>query len=183
MSAEPVGHKIGYFLGLVFVPAVTALIVYFAYLLVVSSDQTRLAVLTAAVSIGTLVYTQARNTRREIEGRQFSKKAEAYEEILTVLTKVMRDSRDGKDFDEKSIVDWMTKFQPKLMIWAGPDVLRAWQRMATPSEDPIAGLVSGNELMSAIRRELGHNSDAQLGPLGLVSTFIKADERPNRNVV
>jgi hypothetical protein len=183
VNAESVGKRLGYLAGIAIAIIAVLLTVYFSYLLVTSSDQTRLAVLTAAVSIGTLVYTQSKNTKREIEGRQFAKKAEAYEEILTTLAEVLAANRDGIEVDEKALVDKLTRIQPKLLVWAGPDVLRAWQRMSSANEDPLVGLVNGNELMAAIRRELGHTSDTQLGPLGLVSTFIRGDERPNRAVV
>lgn len=178
MTSAPNKKSVGYYTGLLVGLGLIGLGAYVLYLLIVSGDQTRLAVLTAAVSVATLVYTQTKNTKREVEGRHFAKKAEAYEEIITTISDLMNATRKNEQVDETELVERLADIIPKLMIWAGPEVLLAWQRMSTPSDDPLASLVAGNDLIAALRKELGHSSDHLLGPLGLVLTFIKAEDRP-----
>lgn len=151
--------------------------VYFAYLLIVTSDQTRLAVLTAAVSVGTLIYTSNKNTKREVDARQFSKKAEAYEEIMITIFEMTNVNRKNSTVNAEDFTENVRKILPKLMIWAGPEVLSAWSALSNPSDLPLGPLIAGNNLIAALRKELGHSNDASLGNLGLVSVMIKAEER------
>lgn len=153
------------------------LAVYFIYLLVTTSDQTRLAILTAAVSVGGLIYTNSKNVRREVEARHFAKKAEAYEEIIQTIFLFMNATRKNKILSHDDVTDKIGEILPKLMIWAGPEVLSAWNDLATQSDDPFAPLVSGNGLIAALRKELGHTKDASLGPLGLISVVLKPEDR------
>jgi len=156
---------------------IVGLACYFIYLLVISSDQTRLAVLTAAVSVGTLVYTQNRNTKREIESRQFSKKAEAYEEVISSMAFLMDASRRGEEVDQNQLMNRLAAVVPKMMIWAGPPVLQAWERLSTPSDDPLKAVTDGADLITALRRELGHTDDSSLGHLGALRVMLRHDAR------
>ena len=164
-------------LGVVFAFGILGAAGYFFYLLVASSDQTRLAVLTAIVSVGTLVYTQHLNSRREIASRQFAKKAEAYEEIIGAMTSLMDASRRGVETSQEDLLERLAAIMPKMMIWGGPDVLAAWKRLSTPGEDPMSSLIAGSELVSALRKELGHSGDSVLGPLGALSAMIRHEDR------
>ncbi len=170
-------------LGVAAALAILAGLAYFLYLLLTTSDQTRLAVLTAAVSVGTLIYTQNLNSRREIAGRQFAKKAEAYEEIISEIASLMRSSRREEDVDQDALLERLETIIPKMMIWAGPEVLKAWQKLASPSDSPMGPIFAGGELITALRKELGHSDDASLGPLGAFSTILNADARAEMNAI
>ena len=137
--------------------------VYFAYLLVTSNDQTRIAVLTALVSVGTLIYTQTLASKREIAARQFAKKSEAYEEIMRTLGSLMSSSRKGEAIDENQLLEQLSEIIPKLMVWAGPEVLNAWKRLSTPSDTPLGPVAAAGNLITALRKELGHSDDSSLG--------------------
>jgi hypothetical protein len=129
------------------------LIGYIGYLLVNSSNQTRLAVLTAAVSVATLVYAQTQNTKREVAGRLFEKKAEAYEQIMVAMSDAVE--RGGfYDADQLS-----KEALSKLLIWADPGVLFKWQWASGRHEDRIKLEDNVNELIIAVRRDLGHAKD------------------------
>ncbi len=169
--------RIAKIIGGVAALAILAAAGYFFYLLVVSSDQTRLAVLTAIVSVCTLVYTQHLNSKREIASRQFSKKAEAYEEIIGAMTSLMDASRLGMESSQDELLERLAKIMPKILIWGGPDVLKAWIKLSTPDENPMAALIAGSALVTALRKELGHTGDAALGPLGALSAMIRHEDR------
>ena len=163
--------------GILAVVALAAAVSYFLYLLFVSSDQTRLAILTAAVSVGTIVYTQNKNAKREIESRQFSKKAEAYEEVISSIASVFNTLRREEEIDQAQLTERLASIIPKMVIWAGPDVLQAWERLSSPGGDGQQAVVAGVELIGALRRELGHTNDAKLGQLGALGVMLKADAR------
>ena len=150
---------------------------YFLYLLFVSGDQTRLAILTAAVSVGTLVYTQNKNTKREIESRQFSKKSEAYEEIISSIASLTNAVRREEEVDQAQLTEQIASIIPKMVIWAGPDVLQAWERLSTPGGDSQQAVIAAAELIGALRRELGHANDSKLGRLGALGVMLKPDAR------
>ena len=152
---------------------------YFLHLLIASDNQTRIAVVTAMVTVGTLVYTQTLTSKREIAARQFAKKAEAYEEVMATIAGLMKASHKGEEVDETALVDSLSAIVPKLTVWAGPEVLQAWILMSTPTDKPLGGLVAGSTLITALRKELGHENDSVLGPLGALSAMMKRDENGN----
>lgn len=164
------------FLGHAFALLLLAGFAYFSYLLITTSAQTQVAVLTAVVSVGTIVYTQNLASRREIESRQFSKKAEAYEDIMRTIGGLMEASRDGVEINQINLLRKLSEIVPKLMVWAGPDVLNAWKLMATPSQEPMASVAAAAALITALRKELGHSDDSALGSFGALSAILKHDE-------
>ena len=163
-------------LGSTFALILVAGAVYFGYLLLTTSAQTQVAVLTAVVSVGTLVYTQNLASKREVASRQFSKKAEAYEDIMRTIGGLMEASRDGVEIDQVDLLRKLSEIVPKLMVWAGPEVLNAWKLMATPSQEPMASVAAATGLITALRKELGHSDDTALGPFGALSAMLKYDE-------
>jgi hypothetical protein len=169
-------QRIGNLIGQLLALGVVAAVGYFLYLLVSSTDQTRLAVLTAIVSVATLVYTQFLTSKREIAARQFAKKSEAYEEIIGTITSLMDANRRGEPIDDSVLMDRLAGFMPKMMIWGGTDVLQAWRVMATPNDLPMGSLMAGSSLITALRKELGHSNDSALGPFGALSAMIRHDE-------
>ena len=107
------------------------------------------------------------------------KKAEAYEEIMGTIAELINSNRKGEEVDEADLIEKLATIIPKLMVWAGPDVLVAWKQMATPTDDPLGGLKAGTALISALRKELGHENDAQLGQFGAFSAMLKYDGEGN----
>ena len=133
------------------------------------------------MTVGTLVYTQSLTSRREIASRQFAKKSEAYEEVMRTIASLMNANRKGQQVDEAELIDQLSAILPKLMVWAGPQVLNAWKIMATPTDEPMGAVKAGSTLIAALRSELGHKDDSALGPFGALSAMLKHDE--NGNVV
>lgn len=166
-------------IGLVLALTIIFGIGYFAYLLMTANNQTRIAVLTAAVSVATIVYTQNLTSKREIAARQFTKKSEAYEEIMATIGMLSTATRKSQSVDEEELVDRLAQVMPKLMVWAGPEVILAWKRMCIPKDDPIDALQSGAELIAALRSELGHSDGTSLGPFGAMSAMLKYDKDGN----
>ena len=165
--------------GFTFALLILGAAAYFGYLLITANNQTRIAVLTAVVTVSTLVYTQNLTSKREIESRQFAKKSEVYEEVMRTIGSLMNASRKGQQVDGDELIDQLSAISPKLMVWAGPQVLNAWKLMATPSDEPMGGIKAGSILIAALRNELGHKDDSALGPFGALSAMMKHDENGN----
>ena len=163
-------------IGFAFAISMLLILGYFSYLLMSASNQTRLAVLTAIVSVSTLVYTHVLTSRREIASRQFAKKAEVYEEIMRTIGSLMKSTRKKELIDENLLIENLSEIVPKLLVWAGPGVLNAWISISTPSTEPMASVQSASRLITALREELGHSNDSSLGPLGALSAMLKRDE-------
>jgi hypothetical protein len=153
-----------YFVALFLFGLFIAAVGYIGYLLINSSNETRLAVLTAAVSVATLVYAQTQNAKREVAGRLFEKKAEAYEQIMVVVSEAVRRGNLNSLADDQLLKSIL----PKLLIWGGRDVLWVWSRALAPRQDPIDSAKAVNELLTAVRQELGHTPDRNLDLLGII---------------
>ena len=145
-----------------------------------ASNQVKLGVLTAIVSVGTLVYSQRSNLNREIEARHFLQKSKIYEEIIDTLGSLFKESKgwaesEGGDILARKLFD----IQSKLLVWAGPDVLHAWEGIKTgPSDSSNIGemFTRVEQLLRALRKELGHSNDDQIGPMGLVKIYVRHED-------
>ncbi|MBA3577208.1 MAG: hypothetical protein H0W39_06325 [Sphingomonas sp.] len=164
--------------GLIFVLAVTGVI----YLLASSSKEVMLAVLTAAISVASLLYTQNKISKREVAARQFAQKAKAYESIISTIGELFKTTKGwAKKTDEEELAKELFDIQSQLMVWAGPDVLKAWNELKTDKPAPQTFAVV-ERLLRALRGELGHTNDNELGPWGLMKVYLRHedhDQLPN----
>jgi hypothetical protein len=148
----------------------------FVYLIGASSNEVRLAALTAAVSVGSLLYTQNKISRREIVARQFAQKAKAYERIFSTIGELLKATKGwAKEADETELAKQLFDIQTELMVWAGPDVLKAWNDLKNmgPGTQAFAPV---EKLLRALRAELGHTQDDQLGPSGLMKIYLRRED-------
>jgi len=159
--------------GLILIIALTG----FIYLLASSSKEVILAVLTAAVSVSSLLYTQNKISKREVAARQFAQKAKVYESIIATIGEIFK---RAKGWTEEPQGDELAKelfdIQSQLMVWAGPDVLKAWDDIKDMGKAPRSFLVV-DTLLRALRAELGHVHDDKLGPMGLIKIYLRHEER------
>ena len=89
----------------------------------------------------------------------------------------MSSSRKGEAIDENQLLEQLSEIIPKLMVWAGPEVLNAWKRLSTPSDTPLGPVAAAGNLITALRKELGHSDDSSLGALGALSAMLNHDAR------
>jgi hypothetical protein len=158
--------------GLILITALTG----FIYLLASSSKEVILAVLTAAVSVSSLLYTQNKISKREVAARQFAQKAKAYESIISTMGNLFKATKGWvAETDEQTLAEQLFDIQSELLVWAGPDVLKAWVDLKAGGTGPQTFLVF-EKLLRALRAELGHVHDDKLGPLGLMKVYVNNDE-------
>lgn len=150
---------------------------YILYFFWLSSNEIKLTFLTATISIVSLIYSQSRNTRRDIDARHFSQKAQIYEDIISTIGGLFKESKGWAD---PAVGDELAKklfdIQTQLLVWAGPEVLLAWEHIKVPSQDTAVVFKNAQRLLAALRRELGHNSDNKLGKFGLIKVYIIAQD-------
>ena len=80
---------------------------------------------------------------------------------MQTIGSLMNANRKSQQINEDELVDQLSAILPKLMVWAGPQVLNAWKLMATPTDEPMGGVKAGSTLIAALRSELGHNDEAR----------------------
>jgi hypothetical protein len=180
MSERP-NRSFGYLAGQMLAVLLVIAAVYTLYLLLSASDQTRLAVVTATISVVTLVYTQNRNTKREIDSRQFAQKAAAYEQIISTIGNLLKASKGWiEEEDQEELAKKLFDIQSQLLVWAGPEVLLAWNDLKGLGGDETYRIME--RLLRALRAELGHTGDNQLGPLGLVKIYVRQEDHDQLSV-
>lgn len=124
----------------------------------------------------TNVYTK----RREINARHFSEKREAYAKIIDVIVDAMSFAKSGKSGAPKHLTNKMIASKKELMIWGGSEVIQLWNKFelesASNNTDPDNVLVLMEQVLRALRRDLGHD-DHSLEFGNLIGLFIVAEDK------
>lgn len=124
----------------------------------------------------TNVYTK----RREINARHFSEKREAYGKIIDVVVDAMSLAKSGKSASTKRLTNKMIANKKELMIWGGSEVIQLWNQFelesANNSTDPYNALVLMEQVLRALRRDLGHD-DHSLEFGNLIGLLIVAKDK------
>lgn len=174
---QQANRGVAYRLGQLFALLLVLLAGYVVYLLLSASDQTRIAVLTAAVSLGTLVYSQMKNTQREIAGRQFAQKSKAYQDVIATIGDMFKAEKGWIEAtDTDALAKRLFDIQTDLLIWAGPEVLSAWNDLKNGDGGMETTFRMTERLLRALRRELGHADDDKLGSFGLVRIYLRKED-------
>ncbi len=119
---------------------------------------------TVLISVFSLIYSHRREQRRAIEHANREQKIPVYEEFIRVW---FSGTFDAGSLTPDDWTDFVKTFTPKLVFWASDAVLRSYndfRRAAMdidvdqPQSDPTA-LFAFEDLLFAIRRDLGHSND------------------------
>jgi hypothetical protein len=119
------------------------------------------AVITAAstvvISIMTLALGRYFEKKRELEALHREKKIPIYGEFLEGVFNVFYGGKLAKKVDATALLQ---KWQTRIVLWGGADVVNAylrWKHILTTSEPTAESLRITDELILAIRKELGHD--------------------------
>ncbi len=122
------------------------------------------------------------NRRREINSRHFIEKKNAYMHLITLIFDIMKATKEKVEFKEEIMLERLIEFKRELMVWGDQKVIEALHnfenKSATLSNDKesSATLLVVDDLLRAIRKDLGHN-DSQLKEGSLVGMLLIAEER------
>ena len=109
------------------------------------------------VSVSSIPLTNYFIKVREIERESRRRKAQIYEEFIVFIFKVIGPNKPSEEKIQKKFAE----FAPKIILWGGSDLLQAWikvRRIHVPSTEGIDMLLVWEELLLAIRKELGHSN-------------------------
>src|SRR5690606_23340717 len=151
-----------YFLPIVIAVLAAALLGYGSYLLTVYVPASVAgAAITAAttiiISVVTLTVGRFFEKQKELEALHREKKIPIYDEFLQGLFNVFYGAKQKQKFD---LVGFLRKWQIKIVLWGGPDVVNAyidWHNTLKKQLADKAAIDATEALIRAIRRELGHN--------------------------
>lgn len=110
-------------------------------------------------------FFHAYNSRKMHEREEIRKNnAPLYESIVHFFIKLIVQSKPNmKPVAEKEILKFFGEITPKLMVWGGNDVVKAFGKFRTYSidhpDDPQGLLDCMHDLIMAIRKELGHKDE------------------------
>ncbi len=133
---------------------------------------------TVIVSVFSVVVSRYLEARATIRKELREKKIPVYEDLISFMFKILMASKTGKEVSEKEMIQFMSDFTQRSMVWAADDVLNAWIKFRGASIDEAAMKANPFELMfiyedliRAIRKDLGHkNKDLTKGKL--LSLFV-----------
>lgn len=157
-------------------------------LFVGASDNVKLGISTAFVSLIALIYNNNRQQNREISSRHFSEKRQAYQNFFDLLFEYMGHEKSKKAPD--SSIERMMGIVKGLMVWASADTINTYNeymrfsvsenaKRETADGLPIS-IIHMEKILRSMRKDLGHG-DSGLERYGLTKLFIKADEHHKFN--
>lgn len=141
----------------------------------------------AAVSVG--IWTHYSTRRREINSRHFVEKKNAYRHLIDLIFDLFKAQKNSQALSESETLERMLEFKKEVMVWGDQDVIQAlenYENKVTASEqngkeqlstdDPHQLLMIVDDLLMAIRKDLGHK-DTQLKRGSLVGMLVIAADR------
>jgi hypothetical protein len=138
------------------------LLVYGTYLVSSAADPVVAGAVIAAIStiiISSLTLALGRyfEKKRDLEALHREKKIPIYTEFLEGVFNVFYGGKQGEQID---IVSMLQKWQIRIVVWGGADVVNAylrWKDLLSTTQPTAKSLRATNDLILAIRKELGHN--------------------------
>lgn len=120
---------------------------------------------TVFVSVLSIVLGKVYEAREQIAREHREKKIPVYEDLLKFMFRILMGTKAGNPPSEAEIIEFMTGFTQRVMVWGSDDVLAVWVKWRRLSvspdaqkQDPFKLLVVYEELIRAIRRDLGHKN-------------------------
>ncbi len=133
---------------------------------------------TVLVSVISIVLGKAYEARALIQKEHREKKIPVYEDLFKFIFRILTGNRIGGAPSENEILEFMADFTQRIMVWGSDDVVAAlvrWRRIALDEEElknnPIKLLLLYEQLILAIRRDLGHRN-TNLGTGDLLALFV-----------
>ena len=118
---------------------------------------------TILTSTLTIVITRYYQAKRDREIAHRDKKIDLYDEFLSKLFVIFLGDDKEKKFD-KNLVVFLREIQRKIVLWSGPDVIRAyaeWHHELTTqvNNQRAKGMIKMMDFFLALRKDLGHSNN------------------------
>jgi hypothetical protein len=128
------------------------------------------------------IWSHYSTRRREINSRHFIEKKNAYMRLINLIFDLFKAIKNDTEITEKVLFERLFEFKQELMVWGDQAVIDALEIYELKSnellneKDPSASLLVVDDLLRAIRKDLGHN-DSQLKRGSLVGMLLIAEDR------
>ena len=134
-----------------------------------------------AVMVGG-IWSHYSSRRREINSRHFIEKKNAYMRLVDLIFDLFKSIKGEGEVSESEMMTRLFDFKRELMVWGDRAVIDALSLYETRSaelvgqDNPLESLLVVDDLLRAIRRDLGHN-DSGLKRGSLVGMLLISDDR------
>lgn len=121
------------------------------------------AIIAAVVSVISIALAKGYESVLLIQKEHRERKIPVYEELLKFMSRAMMAEKLGDTLDESEVRAFMLDFNQRFMVWGSDDVLAAWVRwrraaVREGTADPVELILLYEQLILAIRRDLGHKN-------------------------
>jgi hypothetical protein len=126
------------------------------------------ALIAGAATVVSAVFIASYNSRKAKERVAFEahreKKAEIYNEFMSMVIRLMRNTKDGKEGDDvlpDNIEEFFYNFTAKITVYGGPGVVKAysnWRTISANDESGTGGLLLIDNLFREMRTDLGESN-------------------------
>lgn len=136
------------------------------------------AIIAAVVTAAVALYNQRTARLREIAESHRPQKVELYNVFMDIIDTTMDLSRRGElgrvtgDPGPAKLEELIQTFRRGLVVWASPEVIRAWEKMRSSGDQGFEILRKSDGVFRAIRKDLG-NSNWGLDQGALIKLFLK----------
>jgi len=121
---------------------------------------------TVLVSTGSVVVGKHLEKRALVSKEHRDKKIPVYEGLISFLYRMVFGSKLGNTPTEDEVVKFLAEFTDKITVWGSDDVLKAFvtfrrqsvKNAEESSVDPMALMFLYEDLLLAVRRDLGHKN-------------------------
>jgi hypothetical protein len=129
-------------------------------------------IVTASAAVVTAVVSSYLQHRRDIQREHREAMANVYEELVRRI----RETAEDVENPSEDAIAFMGTFNDRLVLRASSDVIRAWVRgksIVPKGPDDTAPVLAYEQVLRAIRRDLGHKDDASLGQGDILRVFVE----------
>ena len=117
---------------------------------------------TALVSVMTLVLTKHHETEATIKQELRTRKVPVYEKIIQTLFKInYAEKLQQEELSEQELLHFFVETTEQMVIWGSDEMLLAYRKFRmnmVEGADPIDTIFRLEELLLAIRKDLGHKN-------------------------
>lgn len=122
---------------------------------------------TVLVSVLSIVLGKVYESRSLIQKEHREKKVPVYEDLINFLFRASMSPKASEPISQKDMIEFMSAFTPRAMVWASDEVLAAWVKWRKTLINDTSRKVNSldaiflyEELIFTIRRDLGHKNKA-----------------------
>ena len=126
------------------------------------------ALIAGAATVISSVLIASYNSRKAKERVSFEahreKKADLYNEFMSMVIELMRNTKDGKEGDDvlpENIEEFFYNFTAKITVYGGPGVVKAyanWRTASANDETGTSSLLLVDKLFREMRTDLGESN-------------------------